>query len=358
MNQISVLALLGTLTLATNGCGNSSTTEGSNATGGTTSTGLSSTGGSSTGGSSTGGSSSNSSSSLKFSFFVTSQARLFALAQAFNGSTKGFGGDLRYGKTGAAAGLRGADDICTAIAEASAPGNGKTWRAFLSATDDGNGKQINAIDRIGSGPWYDRLGRLFANNTAELLNTRPTNANTSIINDFPNEDGVPNHDASQTGNTAVQDNHDILTGTNAQGALYSQTATCSDWTSSVGNASQKPHCGHSWPMATGGGTTLDLDAGMGVLMGFDAGFPMGFDAGFPTGFDAGFPTGFDAGMGVTGADSTSNWMSALDEAGCAAGYNLAEVNPNGQASSPGSDGTLTVGSGGGYGGIYCFALSQ
>ena len=333
MNQISALALLGTLALTTNGCGNSSTAEGSNATGGTTSTDLSSTG----------GSSSNSSSSLNFSFFVTSQARLFALAQAFNGSTKGFGGDLRYGKTGAAAGLRGADDICTAIAEASAPGNGKTWRAFLSAVDDGNGKQINAIDRIGSGPWYDRLGRLFANNTADLLNTRPTSANTSIINDLPNEDGVPNHDALQTGNTAIQDNHDILTGTNTQGALYSPTATCSDWTSSVGNASQKPHCGHSWPMATGGGTTLDLDAGMGVLMGFDAGFPMGFDAG----------------MGApTGADSTSNWMSALDEAGCAAGYNLAEVNPNGQASTPGSDGTLTVGSGGGYGGIYCFALSQ
>jgi hypothetical protein len=272
---------------------------------------------------------------LKFSFFVTSQARLFALAQAFNGSTKGFGGDLRYGQTGTGSGLRGADDICTAIAEASAPGNGKTWRAFLSATGDGNGNQVNAIDRIGSGPWHDRLGRLFANNTAELLNTRPINANTTIINDIPNEDGVPNHDALQTGNTAIQDNHDILTGTNTQGALYSQTATCSDWTSSVGNASQKPHCGHSWPTATSGGT------------------------GVAVGFDGGVPIGFDGGMGVpTGADSTSNWMSALDEAGCAAGYNLAEVNPNGQLSTPGSDGTLTVGSGGGYGGIYCFALSQ
>jgi len=50
--------------------------------------------------------------------------------------------------------------------------------------------QVNAIDRIGSGPWHDRLGRLFANNNAELLNTRPINANTTIINDIPNEDGV------------------------------------------------------------------------------------------------------------------------------------------------------------------------
>ena len=307
LNQPIVLALLATLALTANGCGNSSTTEGGNAAGGTTST---------------GGSSGNPSSSLNFSFFVTSQARLFALAQAFNGSTKGFGGDLRYGQTGTGAGLRGADGICTAIAEASAPSNGKTWRAFLSATDDGNGNQVNAIDRIGSGPWHDRLGRLFANNTAELLNTRPINANTTIINDIPNEDGVPNHDALQTGNTAIQDNHDILTGTNTQGALYSQSATCSDWTSSVGNASQKPHCGHSWPTATNGGT--------GVPMGLDGGVPMGFDGGVPKGFDGGFPMGLDGGMGVpTGADSTSNWMSALDEAGCAAGYNLAEVNPSG-----------------------------
>jgi len=349
LNQPIVLALLATLALTTNGCGNSSTSDGGNASGGT------------------GGSSGNPSSSLNFSFFVTSQARLFALAQAFNGSTKGFGGDLRYGQTGTGSGLRGADDICTAIAEASAPGNGKTWRAFLSATGDGNGNQVNAIDRIGSGPWHDRLGRLFANNTAELLNTRPINANTTIINDIPNEDGVPNHDALQTGNTAIQDNHDILTGTNTQGALYSQTATCSDWTSSVGNASQKPHCGHSWPTATSGGTGVAVGFDGGVPIGFDGGFPMGFDGGVPIGFDGGFPTGFDGGvpigfdggMGVpTGADSTSNWMSALDEAGCAAGYNLAEVNPNGQLSTPGSDGTLTVGSGGGYGGIYCFALSQ
>ena len=335
MNQSIVLALLGALALAPNGCGNSSASEG--------------------GKTSTGGSSNNPGSSLNFSFFVTSQARLLALAQAFNGSPKGFGGDLRYGETGPGAGLRGADKICTAIAEASAPGNGKTWRAFLSATDGGNGNAINAIDRIGSGPWYDRVGRLLANNTAELLNTRPTNANTSIINDLPNEDGVPNHDALQTGNTTNQDNHDILTGTNAQGALYSQTATCGDWTSSVGNASQKPHCGHSWPAAGGGtGVPVGLDAGMGVPFGFDAGMgvPFGFDAGM------GVPLGFDAGIsGMTG-DSTSNWMSALDEAGCAPGYNLADVNPNGQPSTPGGDGTLTVGSGGGYGGIYCFAFSQ
>jgi hypothetical protein len=59
-------------------------------------------------------------------------------------------------------------------------------------------------------------------------------------------------------------------------------------------------------------------------------------------------------MGMGG--DMSSWMSALDEAGCAPGYNLAE-SVNGVPSVPGGDGTLTVGSGGGYGGFYCFALT-
>jgi hypothetical protein len=45
----------------------------------------------------------------------------------------------------------------------------------------------------------------------------------------------------------------------------------------------------------------------------------------------------------------ANWMSALDEAGCAAGASLVEMGPP-DSSNP------TVGSGGGYGAIYCFAL--
>ena len=44
-----------------------------------------------------------------------------------------------------------------------------------------------------------------------------------------------------------------------------------------------------------------------------------------------------------------NWMSSLNEAGCAAGASLVEMGPP-DSNNP------TVGSGGGYGGIYCFAL--
>ena len=46
-------------------------------------------------------------------------------------------------------------------------------------------------------------------------------------------------------------------------------------------------------------------------------------------------------------DYASSWISALDEAGCAPGASLVEMGPP-DPNNP------TVGSGGGYGGIYCF----
>jgi len=304
----------GTRSTSATGGGTSVATGGSAATGGKTGTGgtalvgggTAATGGKATGGAATGGASTGiaatggststcTPSSTKFSFFVTSQARLFALAQAFNGSTKGFGGDLRYGVTTAGAGLAGADKICAAIAEKAMPGNCKTWRAFLSASDGGNGTAVNAISRIGTGPWYDRIGRLFGTSTTTIAATRP-DAATAIVNDLPNEDGVLNHDALQSGSTANQDNHDTLTGSSPTGTLYGATAHCTNWTSSAADTANRPRVGHTWPAGSG-----------------------------------------------------QSWISCLDESGCAPGVNLVETG------GPGKDGT--VGSGGGYGGFYCFALT-
>lgn len=262
-----------------------------------------------TAGSSDGGSADDSSSGEPpalehFSFFVTS---LIAM-QELSGDPAGFGGDLRFGEEGPGAGLRGADKICATIAERSMPGAGaKPWRAFLSAVDDGAGNQVNAIDRIGEGPWYDRLGRLIAANRADILSERPTGIDPAIELDLPNEDGVPNHQPDPT--MEEVDNHDTLTGTNDKGELYSATATCADWTGKTGDEG-RPRVGHSWTRMMGG---------------------MG-----------------PGGMGPGGV-SPDNWMSALDESGCAPGINLIETGPP----DPNSD---TVGSGGGYGGIYCFSL--
>ncbi|MBL8743137.1 MAG: hypothetical protein JNK04_18635 [Myxococcales bacterium] len=216
--------------------------------------------------------------------------------QELSGSDMGFGGDLRFGETGPGAGLRGADKICAAIADMSMPGaSGKQWRAFLSATDDGNGAQVNAVDRVGEGPWYDRLGRVVALTKEDLLTERPTNIDPAIQDDLPNEDGVPNHQPDPT--MGEVDNHHMLTGTDVSGQLYAASATCQDWTSSATDVG-RPRVGLAWPREGGGGA--------------------------------------------------ANWISELDESGCAPGVNLI------QSGGPGDDGT--VGSGGGYGGIYCFAL--
>lgn len=174
------------------------------------------------------------------------------------------------------------------------PGSGaKGWRAFLSTVAG----PVHAIDRIGEGPWYDRLGRIVAMTKADLLNDRPKGADPAIINDLPNELGVPNHTDGKPGcsGNACPDNHDTLTGTGKDGHVYKMdmATTCNDWTSK--QASGRPWCGHSWP----------------------------------------------------GASSGANWMASISEGGCAPGINLVEMGPAM---------TTTVGSGGGYGGIYCFAL--
>jgi hypothetical protein len=229
----------------------------------------------------------------KFSFFVTSVAAMKELSK----SPMGFGGDLRFGK---ATGLEGADEICRQIAEKALPGSGqKGWRAFLSATTGGaNGGPVHAKDRIGEGPWYDRLERIVALTKTDLLQPRPRGADPAIIDDLPNEDGVPNHMDGAPGCTSngCPDNHQVLTGTNELGMLYSSDAgsTCNDWTSSKEEG--MPWCGHSWPRK---GSGLD-------------------------------------------------WMSSAADGGCAPCVSVVEM---------GGVKAKCVGSAGGYGGFYCLALS-
>lgn len=74
---------------------------------------------------------------------------------------------IRFGKVD---GSSGADEICRQVAEMGMPGAGqKQWRAFLIVTSGPGGEPVNARDRIGSGPWYDRQGRLVANSVADLF---------------------------------------------------------------------------------------------------------------------------------------------------------------------------------------------
>ncbi|MGE5782969.1 MAG: hypothetical protein ACM3ZE_00195 [Myxococcales bacterium] len=234
----------------------------------------------------------------KFSFFLASQAALVRES----GSADGFGGDL--------GGLVGADAICQRIAETSAPCHkGKIgWRAFLSTST------VNAKDRIGKGPWYDRRGRLLAQDLANLLKDRPAGGDSAIVNDLPNENGTPNHKPDGT----QVDNHQIITGTGTDGNVYKQSttgtgtgkftgsqnacletwsvdsATCRGWTTKKPEGC--PRVGHSWPAMSG-----------------------------------------------------TNWMSVWNESGCAPGGTGAE--------SGGTDSSRKIGSAGGYGGFYCFAVT-
>ena len=182
-----------------------------------------------------------------FSFFVTSMGAIWKLSDSVpDDMSGGFGGDLR--------GIEGADSICQIIADATGHGH-KRWRAFLSATDDGAGRPVHAIERIGQGPWHDANGRLIANNLDGLMGTRP-NGDEQAIDDLTDECGVPL--------SAIGDSHDVLTGSDPQGRLRSTNpeSTCNDWTSSDGRVGETPedqlrgvsptdvYCGHSFPRAT------------------------------------------------------------------------------------------------------------
>ncbi|MGC4093329.1 MAG: hypothetical protein QM756_36645 [Polyangiaceae bacterium] len=275
---------------ASGGSTSGGATSGGRANSGGSSSGGATSGGAASGGSASGGAGGASSALAKFSFFVTSYPSMKKLA----GKNEGFGGDLRFGK---ADGLSGADEIRRQIAELGMPGAGqKQWRAFLSVTAGPGGTPVNARDRIGTGPWYDALGRLVSNNLAGLFAAARPAGDAAIVNDLPNEFGQPNHYVGANGlGTSTVDNHDTLTGSDAQGNLRATSAadTCNDWTSTT--ATGRPYIGHSWPRSATNGT---------------------------------------------------QWLSDHQVPGCAAGVDT----------TLGGGGSGCVGCSGGFGGFYCFAL--
>lgn len=123
--------------------------------------------------------------------------------------------------TGNLGGLTGADATCQRLAAAVGEG-GRTWRAYLSADRGPNGQPVNARDRIGAGPWRNANLDLIANDLAEL------HARTGNPALFIDEHGQ-RINGQWTGSPAPVE-HDILTGSNADGTLL-PGATCSDWTS-------------------------------------------------------------------------------------------------------------------------------
>jgi len=149
--------------------------------------------------------------------------------------TMGFFVTSTTSATGNLGGLTGADARCRTLATSAGFGN-KTWRAYLSVERDAsNGNRpADARNRIGSGPWYNAKGALVASNITEL------HARKGDATVFVDEKGQPI--AGQWAGSPRPVEHDILTGSSADGTLMAG-ATCNDWTSE--SADHVGQVGHS-----------------------------------------------------------------------------------------------------------------
>lgn len=120
-------------------------------------------------------------------------------------------------------GLEGADAHCSALAEAAGV-TGKTWRAYLSSSNE------NARDRIGTGPWSNANSVVVAESIDHLHsddNMLSKEASLSETGDVINGRGdEPNR-------------HDILTGSGLDGTLSGDA--CEDWTSSGDGSAMVGH---------------------------------------------------------------------------------------------------------------------
>jgi hypothetical protein len=166
------------------------------------------------------------------------------------GSTMSFFVSSRTSVTGNLGGLRGADAICQSLGATAGQG-AKTWRAYLSVERDAdNGNQpTNARSRIGAGPWHNAAGAMVAANLTEL------HARTGDAAVFLDERGQRIN--GQWPNSPSPVEHDILTGSNADGTLLAG-ATCSDWTSDAATATGQ--VGHSDGLGPGGSTAGALSS--------------------------------------------------------------------------------------------------
>ncbi len=130
-------------------------------------------------------------------------------------------------------GLAGADAECDELATAVGAGN-KTWRAYLSAENDGT--PIHAKDRIGDGPWVNAAGVTLANNLTEL---HALDGNADLFIDERGEK------INGQWNGVAPNEHDIMTGSNTAGELLmgDMNSTCEDWTSNT--LTVGPQVGHT-----------------------------------------------------------------------------------------------------------------
>jgi hypothetical protein len=128
-------------------------------------------------------------------------------------------------------GLAGADKHCQTLAAAAGAGN-RTWRAYLSAAAAAGQPAVNARDRIGSGPWMNVKGEVIAKSVADLH---------SDANNLKKETALTEKGAMINGVGDKPNQHDILTGSQADGTLQTGDAPCGNWTSADAGAANLGH---------------------------------------------------------------------------------------------------------------------
>ena len=145
-------------------------------------------------------------------------------------------------------GLAGADAHCQSLAAAAGRG-GVTWHAYLSTQGPG---AVNARDRIGNGPWYNAAGQRVAQNLAELHGDTIEQARIGNALGKQLSRTEKNTIVNGVGDTPNQ--HDILTGSTADGRAYTDGSdhTCSNYSSSA--ATGTVQLGHSDKQGGGNGS--------------------------------------------------------------------------------------------------------
>jgi hypothetical protein len=128
-------------------------------------------------------------------------------------------------------GLAGADKHCQTLAAAAGAGN-RTWRAYLSAAAAAGQPAVNAKDRIGKGPWMNAKGVVIAKSVEDLHSDKNNlNKQTALTEKGAGINGV--------GDTPNQ--HDILTGSQADGTLQMGDPPCGNWTSADAGGAMLGH---------------------------------------------------------------------------------------------------------------------
>jgi hypothetical protein len=138
-------------------------------------------------------------------------------------------------------GLAGADKHCQTLGAAAGAGN-RTWRAYLSAAAAAGQPAVNAKDRIGKGPWMNVKGVVVAKSVADLH---------SDMNNLNKETALTEKGATIPGVGDKPNQHDILTGSQADGTLQMGDPPCGNWTSADAGGAMLGHVDRMGRGATG-----------------------------------------------------------------------------------------------------------